>query len=130
MPRCSANLTLGNALARCGHEIEGREPILQRQMRALERRAVGDAELAVAGVAAQVVRSPGRMRLVNRFAMRAYRAIRPADGFKMRPAGFVIRKALEKGDLADITGPPPLRKISGATAVGFRHTPSSSSQFR
>jgi hypothetical protein len=37
------------------------------------------------------------MRLVNRSAMRAYRAIRPADGFKMRPAGFVIRKALEKG---------------------------------
>jgi hypothetical protein len=66
-------------------------------MRAHERRAVCDAELAVAGVAAQVVRSPGRMRVVHRSAMLAYRAIRPADDFKTRPAGFVIRKALEKG---------------------------------
>jgi hypothetical protein len=55
-------LTLGNALARCGHEIEGRELLLQRQMRALEGRAMCDAELAVAGVAAQALARPNAPR--------------------------------------------------------------------
>ena len=58
--------------------------------------AVGHFEFVPTGVAVVVMPLPDMICVADRTAARADRAIRPADSIKMRPAGFLIGKLLQK----------------------------------
>ncbi len=84
-------------LAGGGRQRERREPRPHRQMGALEGGPMRDLELRPAPVATPGVSAAHQMGVVHAATLRTDRPIRPAHRFKMRPAGLILRKTLEKG---------------------------------
>lgn len=85
-----------NSLAADDLEVERGEPRAHWQVHAFEPRAHGGGEHGPASPALSVTR-PGLLRIrVLHGALRANGPGRLMDGLKMRPAGVVIRKTLEK----------------------------------
>lgn len=97
------DLLATDALLAGAHQVGGLEPLVERHLAVLEHGANGHAELAAAVLALPQARTVrGALELVvlaNRAAMRAHRAIRPAQSFKMLAGlvGVLIVREVEDG---------------------------------
>ena len=80
--------------------MNGREPLLQRNMRIFKDGSDSDRELLVTGAASIQARSLGLaiqgIYLLAITTVRADRAIRPTLRFKIPATGFVVSELLEK----------------------------------
>ena len=91
----------GDAVRRLGHQLDGDEPLPERQVRAVEERARGDAELVPARVAVPLVARVEPEQAVVLVAARALDAARPAEALEVergsapraRPACAALRTA-------------------------------------
>src|SRR5882724_12039187 len=84
-----------HALLTTAQEVDGLEPLMQRDMAALEKRAdrnreVAAALLLAAGVQAGAMLIASDLADVEGAAMRADRTVRPTDRFKMLPGFFGV----------------------------------------
>jgi hypothetical protein len=83
------------ALARRHKQVHGINPLVQRNVAALENRAGAHRKVFLALVAAIEAASPRRDPLAHA-ANRALRAVRPQPPFKIRSGRFLVREHLEK----------------------------------
>jgi hypothetical protein len=85
-----------DALVGRTREINRAEPCAQRQVRALEWRAVQHGELVAAGLAVKVAGTSERQRLVDDPALRAHTSLLPAHALKMGEACLLVGVAIEE----------------------------------
>lgn len=84
-----------DALTRGHNEVHRIDPLMQRNVRALEDRAGANGEILLALVAAVIAALAGRDPIAET-AVRAANAIRPEPSFEVDPRSFLIGKHLEK----------------------------------
>jgi hypothetical protein len=94
-PDFLGKLHRGYALARRHKQVHGVNPLMQRNVAALENRAGADRKVFLALIAAVVAASPRRDPLAHA-ANRAARAIGPQPPLKVRPRRLLVREHLEK----------------------------------
>src|SRR5208337_4126072 len=96
-----AELQTRDALA-CGYEqVHGVEPLVQRNVAALEDRPCTDSEVEGTGIAAVEANLRLLSNSLSTFAFRAERTVRPEPRFEVQPRRLSGREHLEQLEGAD-----------------------------
>src|SRR6185437_2395350 len=91
-----ADLHRRNTLARRGNQVHRIEPLIERDMRALENRASTDSEVLLAREATEVADNRADLDTLNFVAVRARRRTLPTTRLKVRPRRHFVRKLLQE----------------------------------